>query len=121
MQIKTTEISKYRAMFATKQKYKCPICKSPLLTRAALDHSHTTGELRGTLCNTCNRNEGKVKKAIQYMAKVTHLSKIDYIQWMKNLISYLEYYKENPTGIIHPTFDVEKGKQKPVKRTRRKK
>lgn len=122
MQIKSTDIAKYRKMFAIKQKYRCPICGGSLATGLpALDHSHTTGELRATLCGPCNRAEGKVKSGAHYMMKVTHLAKTDYLQWLKNLVAYLDYYSKNPTGIIHSTFDLEKGRQKPRKRAKRKK
>ena len=122
MQIKHTDIPKYRKMFAGKQRYICPICHGSLATGlTALDHSHTTGELRGTICGPCNRAEGKVKVGAQFMMKVTHLVRIDYLKWLKGLVAYLEYHAKNPSGIIHPTFDLEKGKQKPRKRPRRKK
>ena len=121
MQIKAADIPRYRKMFATKQKYKCPLCGTSLATGlSALDHDHSTGELRGTLCGPCNRSEGKAKSGAHYMMKVTHLAKTDYIQWLKNLVAYLENSIKNPSGIIHPTFDVAKGKQKPRKRVRRK-
>ncbi len=86
----------------------------------ALDHSHKTGDLRSTLCGTCNRNEGKVLKAMVYMAKKTHMTWTDCIQWLRNLADYLEYHRDNPSGIIHPTFDLKTGKQKPKKRSKRK-
>lgn len=120
-QIKASEVARYRTMYAGKQKYICPICEGSLTGKTALDHSHETGEIRATLCGTCNRSEGKAKKGAQYMAKITHLSKVDYIAWLKNLVKYLEFHKENPSGIIHPTWDVEEGKQKPIKRPRKNK
>jgi hypothetical protein len=40
----------------------------------------------------------------------------DPVAWLRALARYLEYHKENPSGVAHPTFDVRKGKQKPVKR-----
>ena len=42
-----------------KQQYKCAICEKPedgFGRRLALDVDHVTGELRGGLCYTCNRN-----------------------------------------------------------------
>ena len=119
-QIKASEIAKYRNHLAGKQKYRCGICKAPLAGQViTLDHSHVDGRLRGALCNTCNRSEGKVKKAAQYMAKVTHLSKTDYLGFLKELVRYLEYFHENPRELYHPTFDLKTGKQKPVKRKKR--
>ena len=59
----------------------CAICKQPETTiRAgkvqalAVDHCHTTGKIRGLLCNSCNRALGKfkddvsiVKSAVAYL------------------------------------------------------
>jgi len=41
-----------------KQKHCCFICEkheSEFKTRLAVDHNHITGEIRGLLCNYCNR------------------------------------------------------------------
>lgn len=119
-QIKTSEIPKYRRMIAGKQDYRCGICKARLAGSVqTLDHCHTTGRLRGVLCSSCNMSEGKVKKGAQYLSKSTHLSRTDYLSWLRALISYLENYNDNRKGVIHPTFDLTTGKQKPVKRRKR--
>jgi hypothetical protein len=116
-QIKTTEIAKYRNMFAAKQKYICPLCNGPLAGQTiTLDHDHVTGSCRAALCGTCNRSEGKVLKAAAYMAKLGHLSRTDVVQYLRNIATYIEHHRENPSNIIHPTYDLAKGKQKPVKR-----
>ena len=121
-QIKTSEIAKYRNMFAAKQKYICPLCSGPLAGQTiTLDHDHKTGSCRSALCGTCNRAEGKVLKAAAYMAKLGHLSRVNVSQFLRNIADYIDYHRENPSGIIHPTFDLAKGKQKPVKRARKKK
>ena len=85
-----------------------------------LDHDHATGHIRSALCATCNRNEGKVLKAMRYMSRTFHLTWADPVTWLRNLANYLEHHKNNPSGLIHPTFDTVKGKQKPVKRPRKK-
>jgi|TARA_R110002012_G_scaffold211900_3_gene382899 hypothetical protein len=64
-------------------------------------------------------SEGKVKAGILYMTPKTNLGYTDKIQWLKNLVKYWEYHEKNPSGIIHPTFDLKTGKQKPVKRKRK--
>ena len=41
-----------------KQEGKCAMCdrhESEFKTRLAVDHNHQTGEIRGLLCNYCNR------------------------------------------------------------------
>lgn len=86
----------------------------------ALDHDHKTGQIRATLCGLCNRNEGKVLKAMVYMAKKSHPVWTNPIGWLRSLASYLEWHEKNPSGLIHPTFDIVEGKQKPKKRSKRK-
>lgn len=64
-----------------KQGYKCKICKSntPRCTQHKhlyVDHDHSTGKIRGLLCNRCNMGIGHLednveffKEAIKYLEK----------------------------------------------------
>lgn len=56
----------------------CAIClhECKVRTRLAIDHSHTTGKVRGLLCNGCNVAIGHLKedpeifdRALKYLAK----------------------------------------------------
>jgi CRISPR/Cas system-associated protein Cas10 (large subunit of type III CRISPR-Cas system) len=61
------------------QNYTCAICKKPPQTknrRLCVDHNHSTGEVRGLLCDLCNTALGKLqddigilKAAIKYLEK----------------------------------------------------
>lgn len=65
-----------------KQEGRCAICLVPENGRynhLSIDHNHTTGKLRGLLCNNCNRALGLFKdnkdiltKAVDYLRKETH-------------------------------------------------
>jgi len=119
-QLKVSDIAPLSRSYAAAQKYRCPVCTGPLASgQTALDHSHTNGHIRGLLCRSCNVGEGKVKAGAHYMTHSSNLAKTDYIQWLRNLANYLEWHEKNPTGLIHPTFDLKTGKQKPVKRKKR--
>ena len=59
----------------------CAICKThhtELNKNLSVDHNHTTGEVRGLLCNNCNTAIGKLGENIQTI---------------KNAIKYLQYGK----------------------------
>lgn len=119
-QLKSSQIANARAQYAAKQKYTCPICLGNLaIGRPTLDHCHRTGHIRATLCSICNLNEGKVFKAMRYMAPKTHRVWIDPCGWLRALADYLEHHQGSPSGLIHPSFDVAKGRQKPVKRKKK--
>jgi len=54
---------KYEALL-NKQEGACAICKQPLTENKKhldVDHDHTTGKIRGLLCNSCNRGIGFLK------------------------------------------------------------
>jgi hypothetical protein len=111
------DIARHRKAKSAMQKYSCPICRGSLVQgRATLDHSHKNGNCRSVLCNSCNVGEGKVLAALLFRTTTANLAYKDPITWLRNLANYLEFHRDNPSGIIHPTFDLKTGKQRPIKR-----
>jgi hypothetical protein len=60
------------------QNGKCAICNTILNNKFVIDHCHTTGVVRGLLCNDCNLGLGKfnddiarLSKAVEYLSKLT--------------------------------------------------
>lgn len=59
---------------ALRQDGLCAIC-GKAMSRVCVDHSHTTGMVRGLLCHPCNvalhaiENEGYLEKATAYLKK----------------------------------------------------
>ena len=47
------DLTTYRCMFLS-QGGLCNICKCPSEESLCVDHCHSTGEIRGLLCRTCN-------------------------------------------------------------------
>lgn len=54
--------AKYQELFRD-QRGLCGICRKPpqVNRRLGLDHCHTTGAIRGLLCDSCNRGIGYLK------------------------------------------------------------
>ena len=75
-------IEEYEALMLEQDNY-CAICHEPekqilngKIKRLAIDHCHTTGKVRGLLCQRCNTGIGRfddnvvlLKQAIQYLEK----------------------------------------------------
>lgn len=61
------------------QDYKCLICErkdSELSKKLAVDHNHITGEIRGLLCDRCNRGLGLFKDDVETLSKaIRYLNK----------------------------------------------
>jgi hypothetical protein len=52
------------------QEGSCAICTVPFeLTRAHVDHDHTTGHVRGLLCGSCNRGLGLLRDDKHLLAR----------------------------------------------------
>ncbi len=50
------------------QENKCPICQDPLL-RPFVDHNHQTKQVRGLLCDRCNRGLGQFKENLDTLSR----------------------------------------------------
>lgn len=64
-------LSRYEELYAA-QNGKCAICNTTFVDKTpCVDHNHTTGEVRGLLCTTCNAGLGLFKDdlALLYSAK----------------------------------------------------
>lgn len=63
-----------------KQNYCCSICKNPPDKKPlGVDHCHTTGKVRGLLCNSCNSTIGFCKDNITVLQNA-----IEYLQGVVN-------------------------------------
>ena len=54
-----------------KQNNRCAICSTPIVTgrHCHVDHDHTTGKVRGVLCNHCNLMLGHAKDSTEVLLK----------------------------------------------------
>jgi hypothetical protein len=71
-----------------KQKGVCAICKQPetkicrggTIGSLAVDHDHNTEEIRGLLCNACNRGIGYMRDNPDLLRKAANYLEIEYGQ-----------------------------------------
>ena len=54
---------------------KCGICKIDFIKTPAIDHNHTTGNIRGLLCSNCNTGIGLLKDSVEML-----VSAMNYLQ-----------------------------------------
>ena len=65
------DLETYNAMLA-KQGKCCKICgthREQLKRALCVDHCHTTGTVRGLLCDTCNRSLGLLKDSVKILER----------------------------------------------------
>lgn len=99
-----------KAALLKEQGYRCAICRNDLRRiesrNICLDHCHVSGIIRGVLCRGCNGAEGKIKNlATRFKKDLTVL------QWLKNLVNYLETHKIPQTEYVHSTYKTEAEKR----------
>jgi hypothetical protein len=119
-QIRVADVATYRAKYTLRQKGCCALCETPFgRVTPSLDHCHKNGMLRAALCRSCNTLEGSIRIHIRRQVPAGHLSKTDEGSFYVRLGKYLLHHAANPSGIYHHSFDPVKGKQKPVKRAKK--
>ncbi|ARB05858.1 hypothetical protein fHeYen901_85 [Yersinia phage fHe-Yen9-01] len=93
----------------------CPTCKLELdkdVQSNHLDHDHEligpkAGKIRGLLCPWCNTAEGQIRHKFNRSGLKSR--DVDYLEWLKNMLSYLEIDYSNAN--IHPNYITDKAKE----------
>jgi hypothetical protein len=67
------------------QQYVCAICKMPNNTNKSLsvDHNHKNGQIRGLLCNHCNRALGLLRDNVDVLQSAVIYLQKDGQAWLK--------------------------------------
>ena len=86
-----------RNLFQEAQRGICPICQKPLTGRISLDHSHSTGEPRGLLHQSCNMKVAQIE---------THTKRLNYII-SRQLEARIRDYIAHHSRILVSTFKEE--------------
>jgi hypothetical protein len=108
IRIKASDLKRIRKELILEQGNKCPLCERDLSMvqpkQRCVDHNHdltgpAAGAVRGVLCSNCNGNEGRIRT--RAICAKGHLTEV---QWLRNLVEYLEKHSTNQTGYIHHTW-----------------
>lgn len=111
-----------------KQGGNCLVCNKRINVKTtglssdyALDHCHSTGEVRGVLHRSCNSCEGKVRHAVsRWGAKGS--DELAIIEYLEGLAQYLRKQHEGlvSTGIMYPNHKTTEEKAEAAKLKRKK-
>lgn len=96
--LKTSEVAQVRARLFEEQHGICPLCLQTPIEIPVLDHCHSKGHIRGVLCSNCNGMEGRIRN---YGVRARR--HLQYLDWLANLLAYLQHHEQDRTGLIHPT------------------
>lgn len=103
-QLKQSELNEVRNEMIMSQLDRCVLCGTKLSDEKStphMDHDHNTGHMRAVLCRSCNVYEGVVIH--KFTRSGLKGRGMDYIQWLKNLVEYLEKdYSDNDYHPQHP-------------------
>ena len=92
----------------------CPLCgRSFKKVEPVLDHDHVSGMVRGILCRFCNGQEGRITNAA-----IRSTNKTEYLKFLTNLVDYLTHYRDEPSGLLHPSHGKPKKRRKRVYKKR---
>jgi len=104
--VSRSEMSQVREILHRLQKGYCRLCRKPVsIEDGVLDHSKSTGRIRGLLHRSCNTFEGKIRAACRWMGKTRSVE--------ENLKLLIEYLELDPTSLIHPNYMQEIRRAKP--------
>lgn len=120
MKLTATQLAGIRTKILAAQGHVCALCGVSFKTRKrhaktgklvqaytpCLDHCHTTGAIRGVLCNNCNGKEGKIK-TLANACKRNGTS----LEFLQKLVAYLVKHSEPQNPYIHPTHKTDDEKR----------
>lgn len=99
MRLKIKDIPILREKIAEEQGYLCKICSIDLKeATACLDHDHTTGAIRGVLCNNCNGIEGKIHNLARRAKRDNNV-----VYVLLSILNYWEIFNKSPRPELHPS------------------
>ena len=95
-----SQVKEVRNAQIIQQGGKCAICGLPgVANDPVLDHSHTTGAVRGTAHRSCNALLGKIENNhARFGVKAANLP-----AFLHGVAKYLQIHQTNITGLLHPT------------------
>lgn len=114
--LKVGQVPAIRTAILKSQGGKCAICEITIENSGCMDHDHSTGLLRGVLCNNCNGIEGKIKNLV-IRGRRWHKPK----DFLGKILLYWIKHETDRTGLYHPIHRTATEKRELVNARARKK
>lgn len=102
--LKTTELPAWREQRIKANGGKCPLCLAPIKSPCA-DHDHDTGQMRDTICRSCNSGLGQIERA-QSRFGIPNLA-----AFLHGAARYLQQHSTPQHGKFHPTHRTDEEKR----------
>lgn len=112
-----SQADQLRVQLIKAQGNRCAICEANLDHvggRPCLDHDHETGLIRGVLCSNCNGIEGQIRNLANRAKRFNSIP-----EWVKSLMDYWEWHKNNPSKFIYPLHKTKEQKADIIKQRRK--
>lgn len=98
--LKTTELPAWRARRIAANGGRCPLCQAAIKNPCA-DHDHSTGQMRDTICRSCNSGLGQIERA-QTRFGIPNLA-----AFLHGAAKYLQVHAVPQHNQLHPTYRTE--------------
>lgn len=97
-------LAEWRAQRLAANAGRCGLCQLPCVSPVA-DHDHATGELRDTICRSCNSGLGQIERA-QVRFGIKNLS-----AFLHGTVRYLQTHSVPKHNLQYPTHRTEDEKR----------
>lgn len=102
--LKTTQLAEWRSKQLAATSGRCELCGAVCSSPCA-DHDHMTGQMRGTICRSCNSGLGQIERSVKrYGIK-------DLSAFLTGSTRYLQRHAIPKHDTLHPTFKSEDDKR----------
>jgi len=102
--LKNSELPEWRTGRIKANGGRCALCQNPIKVPCA-DHDHETGQMRDTICRSCNSGLGQIERAVKRFG-IPNLP-----AFLHGAVTYLQRHSTPQHDLYHPTFKTDEEKR----------